>query len=127
MKINEFMIGDLVFIHESECKGHRIDYISEADGKVGADGELYNIDDIRPIPLSDEFFEKNEFKLRYGDSDYYEYHEWSKTICDKTIKIVIDNAGMFCCIDGHTVKKVEGLYHLQHIMNDIGIEFDFVL
>ena len=127
MKINEFMIGDFVFIHEPECKRHRIDYISESDGKVGADGELYSIDDIRPIPLSDEFFKKNEFKLRYGDSDYYEYHEWSKTIGDKTIKIVVDNVGMFCCIDSYTIKRVEGLHHLQHIMNDVGIEFDFVL
>lgn len=55
------MVGDLVYIHEPECKGHRIDSINELDGQVGADGEVYDECDIRPIPLTEEILVKNGF------------------------------------------------------------------
>ena len=31
----DLMVGDFVYIHEPECKGHRIDAIDELDGQVG--------------------------------------------------------------------------------------------
>ncbi len=62
MKITDLMLGDLVYIHEPECKGHRIDSIDELDGQVGADGEVYDECDIRPIPLTEEILAKNGFQ-----------------------------------------------------------------
>lgn len=58
----DLMVGDWVYIHEPECKGHRIDYINETDEEVGADGELYSINDIRPIPLTESILVKNGFQ-----------------------------------------------------------------
>ena len=31
MRTVDLMVGDWVLIHEPECKGHRIEYISEMD------------------------------------------------------------------------------------------------
>lgn len=62
MKASDLMIDDWVYCHQPECKGHRIDYIHEADEEVGADGEIYSIDDIDPIPLTPEILEKNGMK-----------------------------------------------------------------
>lgn len=61
MDCKDLMIGDWVNIHEPECKGHRIDSIDELDGQVGADGEVYDECDIRPIPLTEEILVKNGF------------------------------------------------------------------
>ncbi|MBR6931125.1 MAG: hypothetical protein IKH61_13005 [Bacteroidales bacterium] len=61
MRATDLMIGDWVYCHQPECKGHRIDYIHEADEEVGADGEIYSIDDIDPIPLTPEILLKIGF------------------------------------------------------------------
>jgi len=71
MKLNELMVGDWVYIHEPECKGHRIDAIDELDGQVGADGEVYDECDIRPIPLTEDILAKNGFKKQE------DVNEWS--------------------------------------------------
>lgn len=71
MKANELMIDDLVYCHKPECKGHRIDYIHEADEEVGADGEIYSINDIDPIPLTQEILEKNGFIEINDDEKWY--------------------------------------------------------
>ena len=63
MNTNELMIGDWVFVHKPTCKGHRVDYINEMDEEIGADGEIYNVCDIEPIPLTPEILEKNGFKI----------------------------------------------------------------
>jgi len=79
----DLMVGDLVYIHEPECKGHRIDAIDELDGQVGADGEVYDEDDIRPIPITEEILVKNGFVgVPLTDSyelntDYYEIEVWN--------------------------------------------------
>lgn len=74
MKVTELMVGDWVYIHEPECKGHRIDSIDELDGQVGADGEVYDECDIRPIPLSGDLFTKNGF-TEQGDGCEWSYYE----------------------------------------------------
>lgn len=72
------MVGDWVYIHEPECKGHRIDSIDELDEQVGADGEVYDECDIRPIPLTEEILEKNGFSEIHhpGTGATDEYSEW---------------------------------------------------
>ena len=71
MKATDLMIGDLVYIHEPECKGHRIDSIDELDGQVGADGEVYDECDIRPIPLTEEILVKNGFERCDYNNKYF--------------------------------------------------------
>ena len=76
MKVNELMVGDLVYVHEPECKGHRIDAIDELDGQVGADGEVYDECDIRPIPFTEEILVKNGWRKESItiDGDYANWH-----------------------------------------------------
>ena len=62
MKIEELCIGDLVLVHKPTCKGHRVDYINEMEEGIGADGEIYDVCDIKPIPLTPEILEKNGFE-----------------------------------------------------------------
>ena len=78
MKVSDLMVGDLVYIHEPECKGHRIDAIDELDGQVGADGEVYDECDIRPIPLTEDILVKNGFSEIHhpGTGATDEYSEW---------------------------------------------------
>lgn len=68
MDCKDLMVGDLVYIHEPECKGHRIDAIDELDGQVGADGEVYDECDIRPIKLTEEILVKNGFEYAYNEA-----------------------------------------------------------
>lgn len=74
----DLMVGDLVYIHEPKCKGHRVDYINELDGQVGADGEVYDECDIRPIPLTEDILVKNGFSEIHhpGTGATDEYSEW---------------------------------------------------
>lgn len=65
----DLMIGDWVFVHKPTCKGHRVDYINEMDEEIGADGEIYDVCDIRPIPLTPEILEKNGFSNNYTEDD----------------------------------------------------------
>ena len=75
MDCKDLMVGDLVYIHEPECKGHRIDSIDELDGQVGADGEVYDECDIRPIPLTEGILVKNGWRKESItiDGDYCKY------------------------------------------------------
>lgn len=92
MKANELMVGDLILIHEPDCKGHRIDYISEIDEEVGADGELYPIGYIKPIPLTPEILEKNGFEKTL-DADDMECYRYYNRAADGHIKIILHDGG----------------------------------
>ena len=73
MKANELMIGDWVLVHKLTCKGHRVDYINEMEEEIGADGEIYDVCDIKQIPLTPEILEKNGFESdtnMFGLCDY---------------------------------------------------------
>ena len=75
MDCKDLMVGDMVYIHEPECKGHRVDYINELDGQVGADGEVYDEDDIHPIPITDDILVKLGFSKDYAyDCNQIEYY-----------------------------------------------------
>jgi len=76
MDCKNLMVGDLVYIHEPECKGHRIDFIDELGFQVGADGEVYDECDIRPIPLTDDILVKNGWRKEpiSIDGDYANWY-----------------------------------------------------
>lgn len=76
MKVNELMIGDILKCNEFSCSGHRVEYISEMDCEIGADGELYSLDHLFPIPLTYEILKKNgwkdaEFCCEYQDGNTF--------------------------------------------------------
>lgn len=61
MKPTELMIGDWVKCYSPNCGGHRVDYINEADGEIGIDGEIFDLNRVKPIPLTPEILAKNDF------------------------------------------------------------------
>lgn len=121
MKPNELMIGDLVLIHEPECKGHRIDYISEIDDEVGADGELYQIDDIKSIPLTAEILEKNRFmKNKYGEMILDE--ELGTSEIYLVLEPSYDEEYYWWRVNNELITKIKSVHELQHILRLCNID-----
>lgn len=119
MKVTELMVGDWVYIHEPECKGHRIDSIDELDGQVGADGEVYDECDIRPIPLTEDILVKNGWDFR--DRQYaIECEEDEQGI----VELSRDKDGYYWSInwDEYQIIRIHYVHELQHILRLCGID-----
>ena len=124
MNCRELMVGDLVYIHEPECKGHRIDAIDELDGQIGADGEVYDECDIRPIPLTEDILEKNGWDFR--DRQYaIECKEDEQGI----VELSRDEDGYYWSInwDEYLIIRIQYIHELQHILRLCGIEKELVI
>lgn len=125
------MIGDLVYIHEPECKGHRIDSIDELDGQVGADGEVYDECDIRPIPLTEEILVKNGFQ-KLNDKTFLLKNQIEIEVGPKFSEVyaryeVYDrdyNSYNDCYIE---IAIIHYVHELQHLLRLIGVEKEIVL
>lgn len=111
------MIGDWVLVHEPECKGHRIDYISEMDEEVGADGELYSFDDVRPIPITLDFLVKNN--LERIATDYYDLDVYEAN--DGLWRVVYTNLE---CSGFDESVVVSSVHELQHFLRHLKIDID---
>lgn len=136
MDCKDLMVGDLVYIHEPECKGHRIDAIDELDGQVGADGEVYDECDIRPIPLTSDILVKNGFceNIHYYPYPTYEYSDDENFVvriafpqdCDKT-----EYNKTFCEIDAKWCDILhidcEYVHQLQHLLRLAGVQKEIEL
>jgi len=120
MDCKNLMVGDLVYIHEPECKGHRIDAINELDGQVGADGEVYDECDIYPIPLTDDILVKNGFRklVQTVDEDYcvYRLQHFSLNWCD---------TDSFWYGEGDITPNY--VHQLQHLLRLCGVEKEIEL
>jgi hypothetical protein len=132
MKATDLMIGDLVYIHEPECKGHRIDSIDELDGQVGADGEVYDECDIRPIPLTEEILVKNGFKKQedVNEWSYYKSKDgkgqymilWSMDYNYLEIGSYTEEFGEF-----NRLGVMRYVHQLQHALRLCGVEKEIEL
>lgn len=117
MRVEDLMVGDWVLIHEPVCKGHRIDYISEMDEEVGADGELYSFDDVRPIPITLEFLVKNN--LEKIMTDYYDLDVYEEN--DGLWRVVYTNLE---CSGFDESVVVSSVHELQHFLRHLKIDID---
>ena len=117
MRTVDLMVGDWVLIHEPECKGHRIEYISEMDEEVGADGELYSFDDVRPIPITLEFLVKNN--LERIATDYYDLDVYEAN--DGLWRVVYTNLE---CSGFDESVVVSSVHELQHFLRHLKIDID---
>ena len=133
MKVTDLMVGDWVYIHEPECKGHRIDAIDELDGQVGADGEVYDECDIRPIPLTEDILAKN-----FGGYDHIDYDKEARIPCYfvGNRRVFVDSimdkghCFYFCHEDDwaglHDI-EIHYVHQLQHLLRLCGIEKEIEL
>lgn len=129
MDCKDLMIGDLVYIHEPECRGHRIDSIDELDGQVGADGEVYDECDIRPISLTEEILVKNGFVgVELTDSyelntDYYEIEVWNYS----DGLWVVNVHWIELSSTPESKATVSYVHQLQHLLRLCGIEKELII
>jgi hypothetical protein len=109
------MVGDWVYIHEPECKGHRIDSINELDGQVGADGEVYDECDIRQIPLTESILMKNGFvKTWNGD---WQLKEYATIIISKDYYVKIFERSI----------RIDYVHKLQHMLHEACVDKEITL
>lgn len=121
MKLEELMIGDWVYVHEPECRGHQIDYICLMDEEVGADGELYSPDDLRPIPLTMELLERNGLYQLYTDFYDLDMFEFN----DGLFRAVYSNCE-FSGIPDQSV-LISYVHELQHFLSHLLINKEIEL
>lgn len=124
MEVKDLMVGDLVYIHEPECKGHRIDAIDELDGQVGADGEVYDECDIRPIPLTEEILVKNGWDFTKSD-----YSVYCKEDTNGDAELSKDEYGFYWSIncDEYVILRIDYVHQLQHLLRLCGIDKELVI
>jgi hypothetical protein len=129
MDCKDLMVGDWVYIHEPECKGHRIDAIDELDGQVGADGEVYDECDIRPIPLTEEILAKNGFTYE-EDTFLPDTGYWSLSNEDGLLYFTINAFGVKGSGEvafGYQDIALKYVHQLQNLLVIAGVEKEIEL
>ena len=78
MKINELMIGDYICLdgdinYDNPIRIQQIGY--QGENEIVADSDVFGVEDIIPIPLTEEILAKNGFKKESQtiDGDYCKY------------------------------------------------------
>ena len=130
MKANELMIGDWVYCSQEGCEGHQIDLIDDGNNVVGLDGELLLIEDIKPIPLTDEILEHNGFRITSEHADYYFEENGEKM--DFCMRRMYDQNDMKKqCGWGHMSYNIliliDYVHQLQHALRLCGIEKEIII
>ena len=131
MNVSDLMIGDLVYIHEPECKGHRIDSIDELDGQVGADGEVYDECDIRPIPITKEILEKNGLQ-KLNDKTFLLKNQIEIEVGPKFSEVSARYEDYDRDYNSYNNRYIEiaiihSVHELQHLLRLIGVEKEIEL
>lgn len=119
MKAEELMIGDWVKCKDPKCEGHQIDLIDLGNEEVGLDGEIYNFEDIYPIPLTPEILKKSN--ILYEKSSYHYVIDKNKdleciyyiTQASQEDWVVGVDTGAYECPVFATIKYV---HEIQHVL-----------
>lgn len=122
MKANELMIGDWVEVIQNGNPAYA--QIQMIDGygdnatynECICDGIYYNINEIKPIPLTTEILEKNGFKF---DGEFYKLGDY---------QLVIEYRGgfLFGWVFCHR-KQLKYVHELQHALHQCEIEKEIEL
>lgn len=145
MKINELQIGNWVYLGEKAQFPMQITSIFGCldgdDGTVyldfeGNEGDIWdvNIEDMRPIPITEELLEKNGFKRSENNvwRDYELEATWdyeTKDMQSFTLEKYPNDDNLVCgygsCLwNGVNIKYV---HELQNAMRMVGIEWNIKL
>lgn len=126
MKANELMIGDWVeVIQNSEKHFAQVQMIdgygdNATSNECICDAIYYSIDELNPILLTTEIFEKNGFE-QTNDDHFFDGDEYYAF--DDDFDIHIDDTGNFeiRTVDGQTI-KIKYVHELQHVLRICGME-----
>jgi len=138
MKANELMIGDWLQYHDCNLEKQCYAQVTsiQADGTEPyiqtSDSDVYYLaETYRPIPLTPEILEKNEFKIyeqdftsrivyKFGSLDYMEYEEYHKYFnigCEITYKHFGREITYI-----HSLMRIQYVHELQHALKLCGID-----
>lgn len=126
MKINELMIGDYICLdgdvnYDNPIRIQQIGYQGEND--IIADSDVFGVEDIIPIPLTEDILVKNGYKSTQG-LDFY-WLDDKKHCCIKNY----DGKRLFCYKQGinDVWLVVKYVHTLQHLLRLCGIEKSIIL
>jgi len=116
MKANELMIGDWVF-NTHNRKPEQVQEIRERMVML-AYNDLYEYDEIEPIPLTAEILAQNGFsKSRLmGEQRHFTYYLGS------SLSMLAIYDADFSVHIGDGARYVKNVHQFQHILKDCGIE-----
>lgn len=121
MKANELMIGDWVF-NTHNRKPEQVQEIRERMVML-AYNDLYEYDEIEPIPLTAEILAQNGFsKSRLmGEQRHFTYYLGPSlsmlAIYDADFSVQLGDGG----------RKVKNVHQFQHILKECGIDKEIII
>ena len=137
MEANELMKGDWVYNTHNQ-QPEQVVEIRERMVML-AYNDLYDYDEIEPIPLTGEILETNEFTLHENCTSAWDWHRGEESIhisggpdcpIGQTVTIYVSGHCAGAAFSSHRViseMRFRGIHELQHIMKDAGIKKEFSL
>lgn len=135
MKATELMIGDLVKCYSSNCGGHRVDFINEMDNEIGIDGEIFDLNRVKPIPLTDEILRKNGINcVEVGDNgaetppkNRNRYEKWLIHTTFRDTYLWYDRLADYWHLQNMNEVWINDVHELQHALRMAKIDMEIVL
>ena len=138
MKANELMVGNLILSPSGKIT--KVFLVSEELFMVDRTSDRCQgktLDDWNPIPITEEWLAKNDFKKEYSYSPIVEYYSYKRLIDGYYVDIQFDCSNMGddyvnCHIDDcdrYTVASadIQYVHQLQNLLNIMNIKFDIKL
>ena len=121
MKANELMIGDWVF-NTHNRKPEQVQEIRERMVMLDYN-DLYEYDEIEPIPLTAEILAQNGFsKSRLmGEQRHFTYY------LGPSLSMLAIYDADFSVHIGDGARYVKNVHQLQHILKDCGIDKEIII
>ena len=119
MKLSELKLGDWVYAKNPiTCENMPCKVESLAENKVLAEKIWFKIDELTPVPLTEEILEQNGWKER-KHSEYTAYENgWYELF-----RVGQEGSWAFCHYDDF-LASIEYIHELQHILWALGIKDD---
>ena len=119
MKLSELKLGDWVYAKNPiTCEDMPCKVESLADCKILAGKIWFKLDELTPIPLTEEILEKNGWKER-KHSEYTAYENgWYELF-----RVGQEGSWAFCHYDDF-LASIEYIHQLQHLLWALGMDDD---
>lgn len=140
MKATDLMIGDWVKCTDPRCEGHQVDLIDHGNEEVGLDGEIDNFENIIPIPLTPEIFEKSGFTLNEEENPIFTIRVYSLDADDVAViqrpkggwkfmygKATDNQQNLFFGDGTFVCMPIQYVHELQHALRLCGIDKEITL
>ena len=137
MKATELMIGDWVY-NTHNRQPEQVCEIREHMVML-AYNDLYDYDEIEPIPLTKEILEQNGFKLREGCTSAWDWHNGETSVhisgnhtcpIGQTLTIYVPGGTVGAAFSSHRAisdLKIRGVHELQHALRHCDVDKEITI